>query len=226
MKSKLIAACMALAAFAAIALPATASASPQLVETTAGLPYDVLAVGASITAKNEKETNTVFTGPFNVTCSSAHLVGTLLENYKVGTGTAIRGTIPVGGATFGGTGTSGDCTSALGSVKPTVNSELCLNTTKVEDQLEVTGCEGKVVTFSLAITGSVTCRYQTAKVLSTFTTDGTVGSTTAATVLVSEQEARGEGEGNSFICPTAGKLDMPFELSTTNGTPIQVLNIP
>src|SRR3954470_11894404 len=51
MKSKLIAACMAVAAFAAIALPATASASPVLTE--AGAP---VAVGSAITGLNEGNT--------------------------------------------------------------------------------------------------------------------------------------------------------------------------
>jgi hypothetical protein len=205
MKSKLIAACMALVAFAAFGLPATASASPVLTET--GKP---IAVGTEITGLNEE--NTLFTGGFSVTCSYAHLVGTVTEN----SGSSIKGTIPVGNAIFKGTGTSEDCTSALGSVKPTVQSELCLATTKTADQIEVNGCEGKVVTFSLAITGSVTCKYETAKVLGTFTT-----SPAEATVKIFEQPATGEAT-NSFICPTTGKLDMSFTLYTTDGEQLTI----
>jgi hypothetical protein len=201
MKSKLIAACMALAAFAAIVLPASASASPVLTENGVKV-----AVGASITALNEPGINTVFTGPFNVSCNYTHLVGTVTEN----SGTSIKGKIPVGGSTFKGTAASEDCTSALGAVKPTVQSELCLATTKINDQLEVTGC-GKNVTFSLAITGSVTCKYEASQVLASFTT-----APSEATVLVSKQPASGEAT-NSFICPSTGELDMPFNLFTADG---------
>ena len=202
MSKKLIAACMAIALFAAFALPAAASASPHMTQGGVGV-----AVGTSITGQNTGET--VFTGAFNVRCSSADLSGTLTEN----SGTSIKGEIPVGNASFTGTGTGGDCTSALGSTKVTVNSKLCLQTTKTADQLEVTGC-GANVTFTLEITGTGPCKYSTSRVLGTFTT-----SPENAKVTVSEQEATKE-EGGIF-CPSSGKLDMVFDL-TAGGKPVVI----
>jgi hypothetical protein len=194
MRKKLIMACMAVAAFAAFVVAPAASASPVLTE--AGAP---LAVGSSIEGKNTGVTK--FTGSFNVECSSAILKGTLTKN----SGTKIEGTIPVGSATFTGTGTGGDCTSALGSTKVTVNSELCLASGTTHNFV-VTGCSGAAVVFTLEITGTGPCKYSTAAVNGTFTT-GT------GTVNVSEQEAK-KIEGG-FFCPSSGKLDMDFDLYTT-----------
>lgn len=202
MSKKLIAACMAIAAFAAIVLPAAASASPVL--TQEGKP---VAVGTSITGQNTGET--IFTGAFNVRCANADLSGTVTEN----SGTSIKGEIPVGNASFTGTGTGGDCTSALGSTKVTVNSKLCLQTTKTADQFEVTGC-GAAVTFTLEITGTGPCKYSTAAVLGEYTT-----APADAKVTVSEQEAKKEEGG--FFCPSSGKLDMVFDL-TSGGKALQV----
>jgi len=123
-------------------------------------------------------------------------------------GTNIEVTVPVGKATYTGTGTGGDCTSALGSTKVTVNSELCL-ASGASDTLSITGCEGKAVVFTLEITGTGPCKYSTAAVAGTFTTN-----TTPATVKVTEQEAK-KLEGG-FFCPASGKLDQDFDLYTDN----------
>jgi hypothetical protein len=198
MHKKLMMACMAIAAFAAFVIAPAASGA---VLTDNGEP---LAAGASITAKNTG--NTLLTGPFNVVCSHADLQGTVLTN---GSG-SISGTIPVGGATFGGTGTSTDCTSALGSTSVTVNSELCLSVAKASDTVITDGCGGPIV-FTLTVTGTGPCKYSTASVNGPLVTNTTPGSAS-----ISEQEAK-KSEGGIF-CPSSGKLDMTFDIYTTDGT--------
>jgi hypothetical protein len=128
-------------------------------------------------------------------------------------GSKIEGEVLAGGATYSGTGTSGDCTSAFGSTKVTVNSKLCL-ASGLNDTLTITGClnaEGKPlpVTFTLEVTGLGPCKYSTAAVSGTFTSN-----VTPATAKVFEQEAKLE-EG-SFFCPSSGKLDQDFDLYTDN----------
>jgi hypothetical protein len=196
MNRKLMMACMAIAAFAAFVIAPAASASPVLTENGVAV-----AVGAEITGKNTG--NTLFTGPFNVVCSNADLAGKVTAN----SGTQIKGEIPAGSATFTGTGTSSDCTSALGSAAVTVNSALCLETVKGTDTVSVTGCGGNVV-FTLTVTGTGPCKYSTATVKGTYVTNA------GATVNVLEQEAvKSEG---GFFCPSSGKLDMDFDLYTKN----------
>jgi hypothetical protein len=200
MHKKLIMACMAIAAFAAFVVAPAASASPVL--TSEG---KVVPVGTSITGKNTGAIT--FTGGFNVACSSADLSGTVTKNSE----NQIKGEIPVGGASFTGTGTGGDCTSALGNVKVTVNTKLCMETkgTTVDTET-ITGCGASVV-FTLEITGTGPCKYSTASITDTYTTNITPASTT-----VSEQEAK-KSEGG-FFCPSSGKLDMVFDRYTTGGS--------
>ena len=200
MFKKLILAGMAIAAFAAFVLPATASASPVLKEGA-----ETVAAGKTIIATNTNPT--LFTGAFKVECSTAHLTATVTKN----SGTKIEATVAVGGATFSGTGTSGDCTSALGSVHVTVLSELCLTSAAAPaDEFSVTGCGEKPVEFTLNVTGGPeSCVYKTVSVNGTYTT-----AATPATVNVSEQEAKKSAGG--FFCPSSGKLDMDFDLYTDN----------
>jgi hypothetical protein len=199
MHKNLIMASLAIAAFAAFAVAPVASASPVL--TSEG---KVVPVGTSITGKNTGAIT--FTGGFNVACSSADLSGTVTKNSE----NQIKGEIPVGSASFGGTGTGGDCTSALGSVKVTVNTKLCMETkSTVVDTETITGCGASVV-FTLEITGTGPCKYSTASMTDTYTTNITPASTT-----VSEQEAK-KSEGG-FFCPGSGKLDMVFDRYTTGG---------
>lgn len=192
MHTKLIMVCMAFAAFAFVAAPA-ASASPAL--TASGV---LAPIGTAIEGKSTGGAR--FTGSFSIECSSATLTGTLTKN----SGTKIEGTIPVGKATYTGTGTSGDCTSALGSFKVTMNSELCL-VSGTTDNLIVIGCGVNPVIFTLEFTGTGSCKYSTAVVSGTFTTN-----VTPPTLSVSEQEAK-KVEGG-FFCPAFGKLDMDFDL--------------
>ncbi|HWN73074.1 MAG TPA: hypothetical protein VNN15_04620, partial [Solirubrobacterales bacterium] len=151
MHKKLMMACMAIAAFAAFVIAPAASATPVLTDPL-GTP---LGVGASITGKSS---STTFTGSngVNVVCNNADIPGTVTVN----NGSLIEGNTPKEAAKFTGTGTSGDCTSSLGSVGVTVNSELCFKTVKGTDNVEVTGCGANEVTFTLNVTGVTSCAYK------------------------------------------------------------------
>lgn len=202
MYKKLMMACMAVAAFAAFVVAPAASASPVLTEN--GEP---LAVGSSIQGTNTGPT--LFSGGFNVTCTTAVINGKVTSS-----GTPIKGEVAAGAATFSGTGAGGDCTSALGDTKPTVNSKLCLETVTGTDNVKVTGC-GASVTFSLNVTGITTCRYSAASVTGTFQTNAD------ATVNLNAQPAS-EEEPRAFFCPDTGTLTMDFDLYTTDGTTLTI----
>ncbi|HET9676673.1 MAG TPA: hypothetical protein VFP21_04105 [Solirubrobacterales bacterium] len=210
MHKKLITACLAIAAFAAFVVAPAASASPVLTHNPAA--PTAVPVPSDIHGTNlieGKRVNAVFTGGFNVTCNEATISGTLTEN----SGTSIKGEVPVGGATYTGEGGT-DCTSALGAVKPTVNSKLCLASIKGTDTLTIDGC-GAAITFTLAVTAGPTCKYEAATIVATFTT----GMPADGIIHISEQPAKGEA-GNSFLCPTEGKLDQtiqPFYKTTPSG---------
>ena len=211
MHKKLMLACMAIAAFAAFVI-APAAQGAVLAETTAGGGVDPLAVGASITAKNESGTRTKFTGGFGVECEVAHLVGEVTANSE---GT-VAGQIPVGSATF--TNAGGEpCSSLLGPTTVKVTSKLCLHVASTSDQVVTTGCGG-VVTFDLTAAG-ITCRYETASVTSDNVETGT------NTVKVTKKPATEESPGQ-FFCPDNGSLDMEFETFTTDGTPVYLETTP
>lgn len=200
MSKKLIAACMALAAFAALAIvPAAASASPTLTFPTG----TKASTGLTLTGTNVGET--VMTGAFNVRCTTSHMHGTVTEN----SGTSIKGNITA--ASFSGSGTGGDCTSAFGSTKVEVTSlPWCLSSGK-EDKFEVRGglCSeaSRAIKFTLEITGTGPCRYEKSSVAGTFKTHPE-----DAVLTISEQEAKLYEGG--FFCPSSGKLDMTFTLET------------
>ncbi|MGN6557270.1 MAG: hypothetical protein ACTHLH_04575 [Solirubrobacterales bacterium] len=207
MHKKLMLACMAIAAFAAFVVAPAASASPVLTDKNGGSTFGTIAVGASIKGTNEGVTKFTASG-FNVECNNDLLSGTVTEN----SGSSIKGEIPVGSASFKGTGTSEDCTSALGSAKVAVTSKLCL-ATAAEDKVTVTGCGANVV-FDLEVTGTGNCKYSTASI------SGTYATSADAKVTISEQSAA-KTEGGIF-CPSSGKLDMVFNLTTTNGETILI----
>ncbi|MGN6557631.1 MAG: hypothetical protein ACTHLH_06420 [Solirubrobacterales bacterium] len=192
MHKKLIMACMAIAAF--VIAPA-ASASPVLTENPTPIP-----VGASVTAKNTGVVK--FTGIAE--CSTAHFAGTVTNN----SGTKVEIEIPLGSASFTGTGTSSDCTSSLGSVRVFVTSKICL-ATSTTDNLPLTGCGGNIV-IDWVLTGTGECKYSTASVGSSFATN-----VTPAVVTVTEQPLS-KAEGGIF-CLASTKLDMTLDLSTTSG---------
>jgi hypothetical protein len=200
MHKKLMLACMAIAAFAAFVLAPAASAATLTENGVA------VAKGASITGTAGE---TKFTaGSSTVICSTADMSGTVTANEN---GT-VSGEIPSLNPNFTGTGVNGDCTSSfLGPIKPTVNSKLCLHVAKGTDTGSVTGCGG-VVTFTLHVTNlGILCKYETNVVSGNITT-----APADAAVNVVEEPAKGES-GNNFACPSEGKLDMEFTLSTTGG---------
>ncbi|HET9677514.1 MAG TPA: hypothetical protein VFP21_08440 [Solirubrobacterales bacterium] len=201
MRKALFMSCLAVAALVALVVSSAASASPALTNAEGTL----VPVGTEI--KGVLIGNGVFTGGFNVTCSGGEGTGKVTEN----TGTSVKGEMAAGSVKFSGTGTGGDCTSALGAVAVTLNSKLCLSTnSKLGDQGEATGC-GAPMTASIAVTGSVTCKYEMTKGVGVFST-----SPQDASVTVSEQEAKGEST-NSFLCPSSGKLDFALSATTITG---------
>jgi len=209
MHKKLMTACMAIATFAAFVIAPAASASPVLTDEKQGGNGETLPNGAWIVGKNTG--NTVFSGGFNVTCSTGVLNGKVTAN----TGTTIAGEVAAGSASFTGTGSGGDCTSALGDVRVTVNSALCLHASNASDNVTITGC-GSSVTFTLDVTGAgVSCAYSTASVTGTYKT------ATDATVNLNAQPATREANQN-FLCPANGTLTMDFDLYTTDGTRLTV----
>jgi len=205
MHKKLITACLAIAAFAAFVVAPSASAVNL---TSNGV---TVGVGASITGTSGLAR--FVAGGSTVTCDHNHMVGTILVD-KEGT---IEATIKADTPTFHGTDKETDCTSnGLGPVRPTVNSELCLHIANKTDFGTVTGCEGKVVTFTLNVTNlGLACRYEKASI----GTEITTGSNPAAVRIRPGELAKGEAS-NSFLCPPEGELEMEFSLFTTDGTPL------
>jgi hypothetical protein len=217
MHKKPIGALMALAAVAAFAIvPAGASAHPTLGETS-GSPatFTALAPGAKVLGTNVGATK--FTGAVNVECSHAAITGEVHVNKDT------EHTSNITAAEFNGTGAATDCTGGGEAVKVTSSVAgsgntlpWCIRSTG-EDKFTVRGnaCTSvaRPITFALDFTGlGITCKYIRESAFSgTYTTDE---SGQDAELTISEQEARGTGEGNNIFCPTSGKLDMTFTLET------------
>jgi len=217
MYKKLILSCMAVAAFAAFVLPATASAA-----TGTGKAGDV-AVGVSITGKNIGDIffmRTDGTTP-EFACTSVHAVGTVTQN---GAG-VFAGTI----STFNVSGTGSvsahnglnECTAGIGNFFFTVvNLPLLITTVAPADVVSITGKEGKKVRFIIGSTVAGECEYEStsAAITGTFTT-------AATTVLSINNTQAGSGSKvirGGFFCPTSVQLKMSFFLQTTNGAEISI----
>jgi hypothetical protein len=222
MQSKLIAACMALAAFVAFAVvPAVASASPVLNEGGTAV-----ATGSKIFGTNEG--NTIMTSGATSTeklieCSKVKLGGTVTSN----TGSHIAGNITT--ADFEGTGTSGDCTSLTGeSVRVTTAIEggtpWCITTSKL-GSFEVRGGEcsqaSRPLKFTLDFTTSgASCGYEKANQTGSYTANLAGGK---FTVFEGGPYKRYHLNGFAGIfCPSEANLDMTFNIETENGTPLTV----
>jgi len=203
MPKKLVVLCMA-SVFMAFGTASAASAAPVLTNA-AGV---AVPVGTEVTGLNEGEV--VLTGGFNVTCSFAHLGGVVTQN----NGASIK--VKSGNAAFKGTAAGEDCTSAVGTIKPTLTGSLCFATTNIALQFEVTGCEGKPVTFDLAVTGLVTCKYEAVRLFGALTVVPA-----DLTMRIFNQAMAGEA-GNPFVCPAAGQLDMSFNVFTAAGATLAV----
>jgi len=214
MSKKLIAACMAIAAFAALAMASTASAAPVITHPTG----TVLATGVNLQATNVGETK--FISPsLTVACTTAKLTGPLKSNSTAG---GFQGEVT--SATFNGTGTGGDCTSTgsffTGSVGVTTNTgtngtPYCIKNT-LNDNLEIRGgaCASatRPIRFALDLTGLVTCTYErTTGIAGTFKThpedaQGSVNSGQTFSLV------------SGFACPSTGELSMTFTLETDTAT--------
>jgi len=212
MHKKLMMASMTIAAVAVFVIAPAASASPVLTDPL-GTP---VVVGASITDSSSSATFTGSNG-VNVVCHNVSMPGNVMSN----NGSLIEGRIPKDAAKFTGTGTSGDCTSSLGSVGVTMNSELCFKTVKGTDNVEVTGgCGTNEVTFTLNVTGVVSCAYK-----GNITSGATFKTNADAEVnVLNGQKGASEIplESGGFFCPSAERLDMESDLTTTNGATIFV----
>ena len=214
--SKLVRACMALAAFAAFAvLPATAAATndPQLTHPAGTL----LAPGTLIKATSVGATEFTNTAkePL-VTCSSATMTGTLLKN----SGGSVEGTITT--SNFQGTGAVAahnglpECTGSFGNAWITVVGDLCVRSTPTmathEFQVSRGGCPGEGnPRFIIGSTTIGECEYETG---SSVKGDYTTGEDTVMTV---RHTAAGSGSSKirgGFFCPSSGMLKMSFTLET------------
>lgn len=224
MHKKILAICAALVAFAIV--PAVASASPVLTENGTAL-----AASVKITALSTKTENAVFAaGSTEVKCNENWMTGTVHRNKE----NIVEGTIEKAEFRSNLTTSGTDCDggSLLG---PTVveipdltnfggtgeKAHWCIKTVPKTDEWELEGrsCTSTVaptLTFILRSTGGLKCAYiRTATVRGTFTTN----STPVTLKVTGEPEFTGAGEGNSFLCPGAGKIrSMDFDLYTDTAT--------
>jgi len=224
MYKKLITACMAITAFAAFVLPASALAvnEPQLTEGAS-----LVAVGSTIVGTATETKFTTTEGAALVTCSKATMTGTV----KANSSNKVEGEIPKGSAIFQGTGAVNadnnlpECTGSFGNAYITVTTALCVisNTALANDEFNVTGgacgTNGKVG-FIIGSTTAGACTYEsTGAVKGTYTTNGTQAS------LTTIDTSAGSGAkliSGGFLCPTSGALAMTFTLETTGGTALTI----
>jgi hypothetical protein len=227
MKGKLIAACMALAAFVAFAV-VPASASAVQIGETSGSPatFSPLAVGTKILATSVNG-NTIMTsegGSKLIECTSASMTGELVTNGAA----TITGNIT--SASFSGTGTEGDCLSSTGaSIKVTTSIAgglpYCMKTIAEKDEVEIRGgkCSeaARSIKYTLDATGIGNCGYEANSLKGTFTTDVS-GQDAVVTLSKAGPFTRYESEGLvSFFCPEKGvTLDMSFTLETDQATAV------
>jgi hypothetical protein len=215
--AKLIRACIAMAAFAAIfVIPSAASASPELTHPT-GTTVKVgeLIEGVNV-AHAETPTTTIFTaaGGLEVKCTTAFLTGEVTSN----TGTKIAGNITTAdfSATPGVTPHTSHCDGgSLGKVTVTTAVPWCVTAEGTKDQFSVWGgkCSeaAKNISFTLH-TAIGECVYGKASVGGTYTTHP---SDAILTVNKGESFSR---TNNNFFCPTSGSIDMAFTLTIDGNT--------
>jgi hypothetical protein len=219
MYKKLITLCMAMAAFAAVVTPATASANPILLEGGTLVP-----TGTTLIGKNVGET-TITTSLGNLKCTTVTLGGKLTVDT-----TPLGIEVDIESATFAGDGPNApnepdkECTGPFGSFSVTANPPTnglpwCLEMT-AGDSVRLRGgsclSASRPIRLVLVFTSELigTCTYQraTAAVGTVNTAEGTAG--------ISEQEWT-KFEGGSG-CPATGKLDMAFKFETENGTVLTI----
>lgn len=215
MRNKLIAACIAVIAFAAFPSMASAIYLGE-VEGTALKASHTESEATKIVATNEG--NLVFQGAFGkVECTKSTLTGWLTVN-AVG-GSATEGNIKTASFTGGGT-TEAECASAfLGAT--TVDIEAlpwCIrSTSKSSDKAEILGgaC-GKPANLKFALTGTsgITCKYEAASITS-------IAYTTKSNTLKFENAPF--TTTSSFPC-TNGSFTGAYTLET-DASPFTAINI-
>lgn len=223
MRMKITAACMIVAAYAALAIaPALASATATLGETLNG-EFSRIAVGQHFTGTNVGNVKFNFGGGGAVECTSVVLTGVLEANGDA----ASEGTIET--ASFKGTEAEERCSSNLGATKVTTNVGAgvpwCM--TAFEKGMEVLirgkSCPNKAqaITFVLDVTilgVPVECRYErnmaVGPMKGTFTTDAAPENSDAV-IHIAAAGANFVGEAvNPGVCPANLSLEMSITLET------------
>jgi hypothetical protein len=205
---------LALVALAAVALPAVASASPELTQPTGTtVPTGSKVTGANIGDILMTDTN------MNIIyrCTSGDLSGELTKN----SGTAIEANVT--SASFAGTGTEGSCTGTFFS-EPKFTFVIangvpwCIraNNTMPADEAQLRGgkCNetAREIRFALDL-GSITCLYSraaNAPIEGTLTTDKSPENSDAV-VHIDHQLFKPVSV--PFPCPEETLLDMQFTFS-------------
>jgi hypothetical protein len=222
MTKKLIMACMAMAALAAFALPASASATnePDLTEGAVRVGVGNLVVGTSNSVEFQDTTTNAL-----VSCTKGTLTGEVLVN----AGGSLE--IEILHSTFEGTGPKHadnslpECTGVGNAAITVTNMNLCLRSTKgqVTDEFIVgaNGCKNMALPrFVILSTPAGECEYETTKLVSgTFTTGGTVSTLTVSNTQAGSGAKRVRG---GFLCPSSGMLKMSFELEKENSVKLQI----
>lgn len=213
MHKKLIVACVALAALAALVVPMVASAAPELTQPTG----TTLGEGAKLEATNVGQV-TFKSGAFTVHCTVGRFAGTLKGN----TGTEIGWEISA--VEFAGTGANSDCTSGVGAVKfipntGTNGTPWCLRATgaMAQDEFQIRGglCgNARAIRFGLDITSlGVTCVYEKEFAVSgTYTTHPS-----DAVGTISEAEFT-RVAGEAMVCPAEMRMNMSFTIEKDAAT--------
>jgi hypothetical protein len=217
MYKKLIMSCMAVAAFAAFVLPATASATndPQLTDAAG-----TVAVGSKILGTNVGETyfyNTATTIKLSI-CNKVRMTGEVTAN----SGGTVKGKVTT--ADFSGTGAISadnglnECTGEIGSSYVTVKNlplELSSTPTMATDEFQVTGSAGAKVKFLLGSTTAGECEYEaTGPIKGDYTTGTSAAADAKLTTRDTESGSGAKLIRGGFLCPTSGVLAMTFTLET------------
>jgi hypothetical protein len=221
MHKKLITACMALVAFAALAIgPASASATnTPLLTAPAGT---TAAVGSSIvgTAGNTFLLDT--SGNQVLSCEIATMTGEITKN----TGGNVEGNINsakfVGSQPAIGTEPDKACTAWF-NMSYTVTTPWCLRstTTMVTDEFQIRGGKCSEASKSIVfhqVTEVGTCTYErsaaTGPIKGTFTTGSSPASLTVTATAAGSGFAKTAGP---FVCPSSAVLNMTFTLENGSG---------
>jgi hypothetical protein len=214
---KLVKACIAMAAFAALfVVPSIASAVNLTAPTGTTIPNGTNIIATNVAHANTKEHTLMTTPVGTITCDRATLTGKLLTNSvtpAVGEITTVQFEGPTPGSA---------CSGPLGSVtvtpSHTVNGTLpwCIRAGAL-DSLTIYGkpaggtCHSGVMaplTFTLH-TGGLVCNYEKASLTATYTTHPA----DAVATVTNQNFIR---HNSSVFCPAEGKLDMAFTLTKDN----------